>query len=238
MVLHLHVTQVSFAVTGLPGVRVIKDPVRREWLVQREAEPRYLGPEGWQHIPAPYAYQEEALHALTVFVGLGSSGVRKRRREKRALGFATKSKPSAGRCIVQGCRRQGNSRQQGLCAGHHKAAWRRNNPLLAAYDALRHSARRRRIEFGISFEYFCGLADSFGYANDRHTGLNDLTIDRVKAERGYIPGNLRVLPKAENIAKGNRERHLPEVVQRILASRRMQSAETYAAPPAEDDILF
>ena len=46
-----------------------------------------------------------------------------------------------------------------------------------------------------------------------------LSLDREDACGGYTSDNIRVIPIEENVAKGNRERHLPEHVRAVMARR-------------------
>ena len=140
--------------------------------------------------------------------------------------FTFKLQPGPGFCWVKGCRKEGHSRKFHLCHAHYQHAWRMTNNDRSAYATLRDHARARKIPFTITHDYFQGLTDAYGYF--KHEGPGQLTIDRVDAARGYEPGNLRVISLSANVAKGNRERWLPAVVQDHLRRHREKCQELLA----------
>lgn len=137
-------------------------------------------------------------------------------------------------CPVKGCRNGQGKGKAGLCDKHHQFRFRMKHKKPNAYALLRDSAARRGLAFTISYDYFLGLLDGGAYhlagacrEGDRGAGAchGDMsTIDRVDPTRGYEPGNLRVVNHSENVAKGNRERHLDPVV-RALIARKLARAE-------------
>jgi hypothetical protein len=133
--------------------------------------------------------------------------------------FTLKKSPGAGFCCVNGCRRQSAKHKQGLCHTHSQHRWRMKSPKRSAFTALRDHAVARGLKFTITYDYFLGLTDALGY----WSGDGVPTIDRIKVERGYEFGNLTVISMSENVAKGNRERHLPAAVQAILERKRARA---------------
>lgn len=107
-----------------------------------------------------------------------------------------------------------------MCHKHYQRWWRHRNPKRSSFNTLRDHAKGRGLEFSISFDYWCGLCDAFGYFDQDPESEETLTIDRVDACKGYVPGNLRVLSLSLNVIKGNRERHLPEHVQSMIERNR------------------
>jgi hypothetical protein len=71
----------------------------------------------------------------------------------------------------------------------------------AAFRALKDHAVARGIEFGLSFVTFRQFALQTDYLN--RTGRNGhcLTVDRKDNLRGYVPGNIQPLTRAENTIK-------------------------------------
>lgn len=67
---------------------------------------------------------------------------------------------------------------------------------------LRDRAARKRVPFDLTLEWLTNFLRENAYDSTEHH------IDRDKPWLGYVMGNLQVLPASENIAKGNRERHL------------------------------
>lgn len=48
------------------------------------------------------------------------------------------------------------------------------------------------------------------------------SADRIDATRGYEVGNIQFMTRSENIAKGNRERYLPEHIRHMVERRRSE----------------
>ena len=145
--------------------------------------------------------------------------------------FTLKQSPGAGLCMVKGCRKASHHRKQGLCHAHWQARWRMKTPKRSAYSTLRDHAKARGLAFTISYDYFLGLTDALGY----WSGEGVPTIDRVKPERGYEPGNLTVICLSDNVIKGNRERHLPAAVQAILERKRARMSGDAVNPFERDE---
>ena len=141
--------------------------------------------------------------------------------------FELKDRPGVGLCGVKGCRKECKPKKAGLCHKHHQHRWRMRSPKKSAYAILRDHAKARGLAFTISYDYWQGLTDALGY----WSGDGVPTIDRVRAERGYEPGNLTVVSLSENVAKGNVERFLPAVVQAILERKRKRVSGDEAGSP-------
>lgn len=119
--------------------------------------------------------------------------------------FRFKRSPSEGECPVVGCRNK-TAKSKRLCHRHHQQLWRARNPTRCAYAILKSHAKRRKVEFSLSFEEFSAVVAGTRYIKDRGRENGCMHIDRVDASKGYVPGNCRVIEASENIAKGNRER--------------------------------
>lgn len=145
--------------------------------------------------------------------------------------FDLKLCPGEGFCIVKGCRKSREPKKVGLCHKHHQHRWRMKSPKRSAYSTLRDHAKARGLKFSISFDYFLGITDGLAY----WSGEGVPTIDRVKVERGYEPGNLTVISLSENVTKGNRERHLPAAVQAILERKRARMSGEVENPFSRDE---
>lgn len=154
--------------------------------------------------------------------------------------FTLKKQPGDGMCCVQGCRNRSAPRRKvgatQLCDRHWQQRWRMLNPKRSAYTALRDHAKARGIEFTLTYDYFLGLTDAYGYFEHQADSHGDvLSIDRVDATRGYLPGNVRIVTVSENALKGNRERFLPEHVQAVLDRKRARMTERTEGPDDPDD---
>ena len=135
-------------------------------------------------------------------------------------------------CMVKGCRNEvGRKDKFSLCHKHYQYRWRMVNRKRSAYTTLRDHAKQRGLKFTISYDYFLGVTDALGY----WSGEGVPTIDRVDPTRGYEPGNITVISMSENVAKGNRERHLPAAVQAILERKRARMSGDAVNPFARDE---
>ncbi len=120
------------------------------------------------------------------------------------------SKPR--KCSVKYCRNP-RHQQRTICAKHAMQEWRRNNPVTEILNTIRGRAKRKKIECTITLVEFKAFCATHNYQPGVHH------IDREDATEGYHLWNIRVLGGAENIAKGNRERH-SERYQAYLATRK------------------
>lgn len=115
--------------------------------------------------------------------------------------MSTYRKP-AHLCITKFCRHLGHPKRGGLCGKCSMAKWRAANPLKHRLAVLRHRAARKRVPFDLDLPWLAQFLLLNYYDPTTHH------IDREKPHLGYVKGNLQILPMAENIAKGNRERWL------------------------------
>lgn len=131
------------------------------------------------------------------------------------LNIRTHLKP--GVCKTRRCkgkprdlRTHPNSHQHcGSCA---KKLWRMRNPVSAAYDNLRASARKRKIPFTLTLSEWRDFILPTRYMDESGCERFRLHVDRLDVTRGYEKGNLQILTCSENVAKGNRERHVAEKI--------------------------
>lgn len=109
-----------------------------------------------------------------------------------------------GKCPVRFCKRP--SRAHGrLCGTHHVAAWRKRNPVKAAWKNLKDHAKARKLDFNIPFETFVELCEKTGYMEGKGHKPEDLAIDRIENWKGYVIGNIRVVTVEVNGRKGYHE---------------------------------
>jgi len=124
----------------------------------------------------------------------------------------TTSEKRKGQCKVIRCRRMARVeiiREKGKLRTSHRSVCdtcasrltRANRPAWDAYRQIRDRAQRRNQLFAITFEQFCAIPRFDEYIARRGRGIDELHLDRVKVERGYVPGNLQVLTTAENLRK-------------------------------------
>ena len=143
--------------------------------------------------------------------------------------FRFSSKAKDGICQVRFCRKERHTavekrnrkirtylRQTCNCC--RDRLFRLRHPHRSIFKDIRCKARTRGIAFTLTYRQFCRLVDGTGYVEKRGCHRDNLHIDRIKPELGYSPGNVRIIPAQDNIAKGNRERrkYNPEPVEEEL----------------------
>lgn len=74
----------------------------------------------------------------------------------------------------------------------------------AAYQTLRYNATRRGIAFTITYEYFQRFCYKTNYIAGKGRSSMSYSIDRDKNHLGYIPGNIKIMYKGLNSAKGDK----------------------------------
>ena len=151
--------------------------------------------------------------------------------------FDLKKKTIEGSCCVKHCRNPAKNRRKKVgdcwfCDRCWQRRWRNNNPKKSAYRSLKDHAAGRRIEFKLDYYYFLGVMDAAASWDFEAESRGDMvSIDRIDASKGYVHGNIRVVTVSENVAKGNRERYLPDVVQDILRRKREEFLEEITECP-------
>lgn len=102
-------------------------------------------------------------------------------------------------CPTRYCRRP-KAKKKNLCSRCGMREWRKANPVPTLLAQIRWRAKRDHREFDLDLTWFTAFLSDRGYDKSLHC------IDRISVAKGYVKGNLQVLPISENIAKGNRER--------------------------------
>lgn len=74
----------------------------------------------------------------------------------------------------------------------------------ASYQTLKYNATRRNKVFTITFEYFEKFCYETNYMAGKGRSKSSYSIDRIKNELGYIPGNIQKLTVPENSRKKNK----------------------------------
>lgn len=110
----------------------------------------------------------------------------------------TAIKARKGVCKHWGCNRPVRGKGQKVCSTCHSRLQRMRNKKRYIFDQTRDSARKRGIEFNLTFKQFLEFDAETDYCARRGRNPEDLTIDRIKTTRGYEVGNIRVLTWIEN----------------------------------------
>jgi hypothetical protein len=90
------------------------------------------------------------------------------------------------------------------CHGRMRAI---RDPWRYYFRALKLSAKKRNIEFKLTFEEFRAFCDQTNYLQLVGRSPGSFHIDRVDNFKGYEVGNIQLMESSANVGKGNRERH-------------------------------
>lgn len=99
------------------------------------------------------------------------------------------------------CKRRPRAPHRTQCYHCKNKRYRLADLVRTAYECIKARAKRKGREFTITLAYF----RRFCYRVDYRAGLgrsaDSYTVDRIKEEKGYVPGNLQKLTNSENVKK-------------------------------------
>lgn len=110
---------------------------------------------------------------------------------------------SKEKCRIAYCRNHKAPRRL-ICHKHRSAQFKIAHPLKYHFNLLRCGAKRRKIEFTLTFACYERLAKESGLESSRGKMPDALSIDRKDPDQGYTDANVRVCTISENSQKGNR----------------------------------
>lgn len=103
------------------------------------------------------------------------------------------------KCLTKHCRK--NKKQGNYCYSCVMRKYAAKNPVKYAYIVLRQNAKRRGHEFTITFSEFEEFCTKTSILLGRGRTKDSYSIDRIRENEGYVPGNLQVLTVSENTKK-------------------------------------
>lgn len=130
-------------------------------------------------------------------------------------------KRTKGRCATLRCTRPTHAKNK-FCSRCLMRRWRCNNPIQDIFNHLKSNAKRRKIEFTLTFSDLLEFCAKTGYHQKRGKLSVDFHIDRIDPNQGYTRDNIQIMLASENCRKGNREDYLPPHVRKILDEQRRQ----------------
>lgn len=120
-----------------------------------------------------------------------------------------KKKPTPGKCHVKWCTNDARIRSNGkpakMCYRHESRRRKEVDPEAYTFYKWKHNSKARGIENTVTLAQFRKFCAETSYIEKKGRGGGDATIDRIRNAEGYHIGNLQVLEKSENSAKGNRD---------------------------------
>lgn len=109
-------------------------------------------------------------------------------------------KNKRGRCAVRYCRNM-KKPTSNICSRCNHRRRKLNDPVGYAFDFIKQNAKRRGKLFNISKDYFEQLCKESGYLEHKGRRSSALSLDRINPERGYEPGNVRVISLSDNCSR-------------------------------------
>jgi hypothetical protein len=92
-----------------------------------------------------------------------------------------------------------------LCGCCKTRRYRAKNPIHAAYQNLRHNAKRRGHAFALSFADFQRFCIATDYIVRKGKTVESYSIDRIDNNKGYELDNIQVLTLSENSQKATKK---------------------------------
>lgn len=108
-------------------------------------------------------------------------------------------------CPVKWCRNERGKGTHRVCAACRSYEYRNKNPYNCVWHWIKKSAEKRFIKFDLPKEWFFEFLKINNYTALSGRKGNQMTIDRIKPELGYIKDNLQVITRIENIKKYHNE---------------------------------
>lgn len=101
------------------------------------------------------------------------------------------------------CGIKDRAKNRTVCHACRNRKYRKNNPMMAAFHAVKWSAKSRGINFDLSFDDFSAFAVKVDYIQNKGTTKSSMHIDRINPDplKGYTKGNIQPLTNSQNAAK-------------------------------------
>lgn len=110
------------------------------------------------------------------------------------------------KCATKWCRgavtASGHSK---YCSKCRSSRFRQKHPIQAHYHDLRNRAKQRGHEFTLSLKEYETFWFESGYGEKHGKTKDSFSIDRIRPELGYVPGNIR----ARTLSLNSRLRYVP-----------------------------
>ena len=114
--------------------------------------------------------------------------------------FVIVKEKKKGMCKAYRCKSEHTPKDR-FCCRHRHMFNKFKNPIKYTYHLLKSNARKRKIVFDLTIDYFTKFCIDNDYIKKKGRLASDATIDRIEASKGYVPGNIQVLSKSENSKK-------------------------------------
>ncbi len=87
------------------------------------------------------------------------------------------------------------------CSTCRSRRFAKNNPVKYFFNLHKVNAKRRGIEFALTFNQFKDFCVEVDFIKKKGKKITSLTLDRIRSDRGYHIDNIQALPLAFNSKK-------------------------------------
>lgn len=99
------------------------------------------------------------------------------------------------------CKRRPRQKGRTKCRQCRHKNYVAADPVRVSFQNMRARAKERGKEFTITLAYFRRFCYKYDYIQGKGRTSDSYTVDRIREELGYVPGNIQVKPNGENVKK-------------------------------------
>jgi hypothetical protein len=112
-----------------------------------------------------------------------------------------RKKRDQGICTKHGCQRVGQKKKGGICNTCASRIFRLKNDIHYAYSNLKNSAKKRSIQFDLTYAEFQEFCKKTNYHSYRGTDPASLTVNRIRSYEGYNINNIEPMRHDDNSSR-------------------------------------
>lgn len=105
------------------------------------------------------------------------------------------------KCETKYCKNRTTSTKCSTCRSRIS---RKNDPVRYSYITTKNNAKRRGKPFTLTLAYFRKFCYETNYIQGKGKTKTSYSIDCIENEKGYVEGNIRILPLGDNSRKGTK----------------------------------
>jgi len=107
------------------------------------------------------------------------------------------------KCSTKHCRNKA-AKGRRICYKCKTAKYKEKHPMRYAFSVLRNNAKRRCIEFTLTYEEFQEFCYQYDYLRGKGKKAESYSVDRIDNLKGYTKNNIQMLTLSENSRKGTK----------------------------------
>jgi hypothetical protein len=112
-----------------------------------------------------------------------------------------RKKLDAGQCLKHGCHRAAAPKKGRICNTCSSRIFRLKNDIHYAYSNLKNSARKRNIQFDLTYKEFQEFCKKTNYHQLRGTNPDSMTVNRIRCNEGYNKDNIEIMNHLDNSSR-------------------------------------